>query len=175
MPFFIFDTGETTTSRTSSSSCLSEKNSSARLTSAFVLIISFGVETSTTAWTWMCWSYILSLLSFYNDFIALLFIIKITAAPKRSLNGGLCVYLYSRLTVPNGGLLVFLQDILKHVSKREFEELMCAEQLTRERHKRKAFFNFSKNLLLFSQIADRNINKCGYTTTRQKNTVSVCS
>uniref|UniRef100_A0A8C2K854 phosphatidylinositol-3,4,5-trisphosphate 5-phosphatase n=1 Tax=Cyprinus carpio TaxID=7962 RepID=A0A8C2K854_CYPCA len=38
-----------------------------------------------------------------------------------------------------------LQDILKHVSKREFEELMCADQLTRERHRRKAFFNFSKN------------------------------
>lgn len=35
------------------------------------------------------------------------------------------------------------QDILKHVSKREFEELMCADQLTRERHKRKAFLNFS--------------------------------
>lgn len=36
-----------------------------------------------------------------------------------------------------------LQEILKHVSKREFEELMCADQLTRERHKRKAFLNFS--------------------------------
>lgn len=36
------------------------------------------------------------------------------------------------------------QDILKHVSKREFEELMCADQLTRERHKRKAFLNFSE-------------------------------
>uniref|UniRef100_A0A8C4GZQ1 phosphatidylinositol-3,4,5-trisphosphate 5-phosphatase n=1 Tax=Dicentrarchus labrax TaxID=13489 RepID=A0A8C4GZQ1_DICLA len=38
-----------------------------------------------------------------------------------------------------------VQDILKHVSKREFEELMCADQLTRERHKRKpsnAFFNY---------------------------------
>lgn len=42
-----------------------------------------------------------------------------------------------------------LQDILKHVSKREFDELMYADQLTRERHKRKAFFNFSMNLLLF--------------------------
>lgn len=38
----------------------------------------------------------------------------------------------------------WLQDILKHVSKREFEELMCADQLTRERHKRKAFLNFSE-------------------------------
>lgn len=37
-----------------------------------------------------------------------------------------------------------LQDILKHVSKRAFDELMCADQLTRERHKRKAFLNFSK-------------------------------
>lgn len=36
-----------------------------------------------------------------------------------------------------------LQDILKHVSKRAFDELMCADQLTRERHKRKAFLNFS--------------------------------
>lgn len=39
----------------------------------------------------------------------------------------------------------WLQDILKHVSKREFEELMCADQLTRERHKRKAFLNFSES------------------------------
>lgn len=37
-----------------------------------------------------------------------------------------------------------LQDILKHVSKRAFDELMCADQLTRERHKRKAFLNFSE-------------------------------
>lgn len=37
-----------------------------------------------------------------------------------------------------------LQDILKHVSKRAFDELMCADQLTCERHKRKAFLNFSK-------------------------------
>lgn len=43
------------------------------------------------------------------------------------------------LSVPHG-----LQDILKHVSKREFEELMCADQLTRERRKRKAFLNFSE-------------------------------
>lgn len=40
-----------------------------------------------------------------------------------------------------------LQDILKHVSKREFDELMYADQLTRERHKRKAFFNFSMDFL----------------------------
>ncbi|XP_073710339.1 inositol polyphosphate phosphatase-like 1b isoform X2 [Misgurnus anguillicaudatus] len=40
-------------------------------------------------------------------------------------------------------------DILKHVSKREFEELMCADQLTRERHKRKAFFNFKEQKILF--------------------------
>uniref|UniRef100_A0A8C5E098 phosphatidylinositol-3,4,5-trisphosphate 5-phosphatase n=1 Tax=Gouania willdenowi TaxID=441366 RepID=A0A8C5E098_GOUWI len=37
-----------------------------------------------------------------------------------------------------------VQDILKHVSKREFEELMCADQLTQERHRRKAFLNFNK-------------------------------
>ena len=37
-----------------------------------------------------------------------------------------------------------VQDILKHVSKRKFEALMCADQLTRERHKRKAFLNFSE-------------------------------
>ncbi|XP_056625457.1 inositol polyphosphate phosphatase-like 1b isoform X2 [Triplophysa dalaica] len=40
-------------------------------------------------------------------------------------------------------------DILKHLSKREFEELMCADQLTRERHKRKAFFNFKEEKILF--------------------------
>uniref|UniRef100_A0A8C1T8E4 phosphatidylinositol-3,4,5-trisphosphate 5-phosphatase n=1 Tax=Cyprinus carpio TaxID=7962 RepID=A0A8C1T8E4_CYPCA len=40
-------------------------------------------------------------------------------------------------------------DILKHVSKREFEELMCADQLTRERHRRKAFFNFKEEKILF--------------------------
>nr|XP_054595188.1 inositol polyphosphate phosphatase-like 1b isoform X3 [Nothobranchius furzeri] len=42
-----------------------------------------------------------------------------------------------------------VQDILKHVSKREFEELMCADQLTRERHKRKAFFNFKEEKIAF--------------------------
>uniref|UniRef100_A0A4W6EHL0 phosphatidylinositol-3,4,5-trisphosphate 5-phosphatase n=1 Tax=Lates calcarifer TaxID=8187 RepID=A0A4W6EHL0_LATCA len=42
-----------------------------------------------------------------------------------------------------------VQDILKHVSKREFEELMCADQLTRERHKRKAFLNFSESQIAF--------------------------
>ncbi|XP_034037532.1 inositol polyphosphate phosphatase-like 1b [Thalassophryne amazonica] len=41
------------------------------------------------------------------------------------------------------------QDILKHVSKREFEELMCADQLMRERHKRKAFFNFKEEKIAF--------------------------
>ncbi|XP_052010483.1 phosphatidylinositol 3,4,5-trisphosphate 5-phosphatase 2B-like isoform X1 [Xyrauchen texanus] len=41
------------------------------------------------------------------------------------------------------------QDILKHVSKREFEELMCADQLTRERHRRKAFFNFEEEKIFF--------------------------
>lgn len=40
-------------------------------------------------------------------------------------------------------------DILKHVSKREFEELMCADQLTRERHRRKAFFNFKEENIMF--------------------------
>uniref|UniRef100_A0A3Q3JE49 phosphatidylinositol-3,4,5-trisphosphate 5-phosphatase n=1 Tax=Monopterus albus TaxID=43700 RepID=A0A3Q3JE49_MONAL len=42
-----------------------------------------------------------------------------------------------------------VQDILKHVSKREFEELMCADQLTRERHKRKAFFSFKEEKIAF--------------------------
>ncbi|CAJ1058808.1 inositol polyphosphate phosphatase-like 1b [Xyrichtys novacula] len=42
-----------------------------------------------------------------------------------------------------------VQDILKHVSKREFEELMCADQLTRERHKRKAFLNFKEQKIAF--------------------------
>ncbi|XP_017263966.1 inositol polyphosphate phosphatase-like 1b isoform X2 [Kryptolebias marmoratus] len=42
-----------------------------------------------------------------------------------------------------------VQDILKHVSKREFEELMCADQLTQERHKRKAFFNFKEEKIAF--------------------------
>uniref|UniRef100_A0A671M9J0 phosphatidylinositol-3,4,5-trisphosphate 5-phosphatase n=1 Tax=Sinocyclocheilus anshuiensis TaxID=1608454 RepID=A0A671M9J0_9TELE len=40
-------------------------------------------------------------------------------------------------------------DILKHVSKREFDELMCADQLIRERHRRKAFFNFKEEKILF--------------------------
>lgn len=48
-----------------------------------------------------------------------------------------------------------LQDILKHVSKRAFDELMCADQLTRERHKRKAFLNFSE----FQFTADVFFNK----------------
>ncbi|XP_074529804.1 inositol polyphosphate phosphatase-like 1b isoform X2 [Halichoeres trimaculatus] len=42
-----------------------------------------------------------------------------------------------------------VQDILKHVSKREFEELMCADQLTRERHKRKAFLHFKEEKIAF--------------------------
>ncbi|XP_030622256.1 inositol polyphosphate phosphatase-like 1b [Chanos chanos] len=42
-----------------------------------------------------------------------------------------------------------VQDILKHVSKREFDELICADQLTRERHKRKAFFNFKEEKIMF--------------------------
>ncbi|XP_045887593.1 inositol polyphosphate phosphatase-like 1b [Micropterus dolomieu] len=42
-----------------------------------------------------------------------------------------------------------VQDILKHVSKREFEELMCADQLTQERHKRKAFLNFKEEKITF--------------------------
>jgi len=57
-----------------------------------------------------------------------------------------------------------LQDILKHVSKREYEELMCADQLTRERHKRKAFFNFSKN----SGCSSTPMDKLGYTAVTQK-------
>ncbi|XP_036403938.1 inositol polyphosphate phosphatase-like 1b [Megalops cyprinoides] len=42
-----------------------------------------------------------------------------------------------------------VQDILRHVSKREFNELMCADQLTRERHKRKAFLNFNEEQIVF--------------------------
>ncbi|XP_061090200.1 inositol polyphosphate phosphatase-like 1b isoform X1 [Conger conger] len=42
-----------------------------------------------------------------------------------------------------------VQDILRHVSKREFTDLMCADQLTRERHKRKAFLNFNEEQILF--------------------------
>ncbi|KAM9833080.1 inositol polyphosphate phosphatase-like 1b isoform X1 [Syngnathus typhle] len=42
-----------------------------------------------------------------------------------------------------------VQDILKHVSKREFEELMCADQLTRERHKRKGFLYFQEEKIAF--------------------------
>uniref|UniRef100_A0A3B3UK49 phosphatidylinositol-3,4,5-trisphosphate 5-phosphatase n=1 Tax=Poecilia latipinna TaxID=48699 RepID=A0A3B3UK49_9TELE len=42
-----------------------------------------------------------------------------------------------------------VQDILKHVSKREFEELMFADQLTRERQRRKAFFNFKEEKIAF--------------------------
>ncbi|KAJ8255100.1 hypothetical protein GJAV_G00200920 [Gymnothorax javanicus] len=42
-----------------------------------------------------------------------------------------------------------VQDILKHVSKREFSDLMCADQLTRERHKRKAFLNFNEEQISF--------------------------
>ncbi|XP_028315920.1 inositol polyphosphate phosphatase-like 1b [Gouania willdenowi] len=42
-----------------------------------------------------------------------------------------------------------VQDILKHVSKREFEELMCADQLTQERHRRKAFLNFKEEKITF--------------------------
>lgn len=42
-----------------------------------------------------------------------------------------------------------VQDILKHVSKREFDELMFADQLTRERQKRKAFFNFKEEKIAF--------------------------
>lgn len=59
-------------------------------------------------------------------------------------------------------LLSGLQDILKHVSKREFEELMCADQLTRERHKRKAFLYFSEFQLttgLFIYLFIRRIDK----------------
>uniref|UniRef100_A0A674C729 phosphatidylinositol-3,4,5-trisphosphate 5-phosphatase n=1 Tax=Salmo trutta TaxID=8032 RepID=A0A674C729_SALTR len=42
-----------------------------------------------------------------------------------------------------------VQDILKHVSRREFDELMCADQLTQERHKRKAFLNFKEEKIAF--------------------------
>nr|XP_057911273.1 inositol polyphosphate phosphatase-like 1b isoform X2 [Doryrhamphus excisus] len=42
-----------------------------------------------------------------------------------------------------------VQDILKHVSKREFEELMRADQLTRERLKRKAFLYFKEEKITF--------------------------
>ncbi|XP_029515585.2 phosphatidylinositol 3,4,5-trisphosphate 5-phosphatase 2B-like [Oncorhynchus nerka] len=42
-----------------------------------------------------------------------------------------------------------VQDILKHVSNREFDELMCADQLTQERHKRKAFHHFKEEKIVF--------------------------
>ncbi|KAK6298407.1 hypothetical protein J4Q44_G00314620 [Coregonus suidteri] len=42
-----------------------------------------------------------------------------------------------------------VQDILKHVSKREFDELMYADQLTQERHKKKAFLNFKEEKIAF--------------------------
>uniref|UniRef100_A0AAZ3NVA8 phosphatidylinositol-3,4,5-trisphosphate 5-phosphatase n=1 Tax=Oncorhynchus tshawytscha TaxID=74940 RepID=A0AAZ3NVA8_ONCTS len=42
-----------------------------------------------------------------------------------------------------------VQDILKHVSNREFDELMCADQLTQERHKRKAFLHFKEEKIVF--------------------------
>uniref|UniRef100_A0A8D0CKL5 phosphatidylinositol-3,4,5-trisphosphate 5-phosphatase n=1 Tax=Scleropages formosus TaxID=113540 RepID=A0A8D0CKL5_SCLFO len=42
-----------------------------------------------------------------------------------------------------------VQDILKHILKREFEALMCADQLTRERHKRKVFLHFNEEKILF--------------------------
>ncbi|MBN3297493.1 SHP2B phosphatase, partial [Amia calva] len=42
-----------------------------------------------------------------------------------------------------------VQDILRHVAKREFEELMCADQLTRERHKRKVFVHFNEDEIVF--------------------------
>ncbi|KAJ8351240.1 hypothetical protein SKAU_G00227160 [Synaphobranchus kaupii] len=42
-----------------------------------------------------------------------------------------------------------VQDILRHVSKREFNDLMRADQLTRERHKRKAFLNFNEEQIVF--------------------------
>ncbi|MGH0187299.1 UNVERIFIED_CONTAM: hypothetical protein FKN15_024586 [Acipenser sinensis] len=42
-----------------------------------------------------------------------------------------------------------LQEILRHVTKREFEELMCADQLTRERDKRKAFLHFNEEEIAF--------------------------
>ncbi|CAB1325382.1 unnamed protein product [Coregonus sp. 'balchen'] len=45
-----------------------------------------------------------------------------------------------------------VQDILKHVSKREFDELMYADQLTQERHKKKAFLNFSEELLILLPV-----------------------
>uniref|UniRef100_A0A3Q0S123 phosphatidylinositol-3,4,5-trisphosphate 5-phosphatase n=1 Tax=Amphilophus citrinellus TaxID=61819 RepID=A0A3Q0S123_AMPCI len=38
---------------------------------------------------------------------------------------------------------------VQHVSKREFEELMCADQLTQERHKRKAFLYFKEEKIAF--------------------------
>uniref|UniRef100_W5NDH9 phosphatidylinositol-3,4,5-trisphosphate 5-phosphatase n=1 Tax=Lepisosteus oculatus TaxID=7918 RepID=W5NDH9_LEPOC len=42
-----------------------------------------------------------------------------------------------------------VQEILRHVAKREFEELLCADQLTRERHKRKAFLHFNEEEIAF--------------------------
>ncbi|XP_061691993.1 inositol polyphosphate phosphatase-like 1b [Syngnathoides biaculeatus] len=42
-----------------------------------------------------------------------------------------------------------VQEILKHVSKRQFEELTCADQLTRERHKRKGFLYFKEEKIAF--------------------------
>ncbi|KAL4631572.1 phosphatidylinositol 3,4,5-trisphosphate 5-phosphatase 2B-like isoform X1 [Arapaima gigas] len=42
-----------------------------------------------------------------------------------------------------------VQVILKHILQREFEVLMCADQLTRERHKRKVFLHFNEEKILF--------------------------
>ncbi|KAK1167505.1 phosphatidylinositol 3,4,5-trisphosphate 5-phosphatase 2B-like [Acipenser oxyrinchus oxyrinchus] len=42
-----------------------------------------------------------------------------------------------------------VEEILRHVTKREFEELMCADQLTRERDKRKAFLHFNEEEIAF--------------------------
>lgn len=86
------------------------------LTSACNLPTSSGVVTWITGWTWM----------------------------YRSDASNICVL---NVSVYEAGLYLcgchHVQDILKHVSKREFEELACADQLTQERHKRKAFLNFS--------------------------------
>nr|XP_023650752.1 phosphatidylinositol 3,4,5-trisphosphate 5-phosphatase 2B-like isoform X2 [Paramormyrops kingsleyae] len=60
-----------------------------------------------------------------------------------------------------------VQDILKHVCKREFEALMCADQLTRERHKRKVFLHFSKRPCLTSVPCSHKCDSLDHCTTHR--------
>lgn len=114
-----------------SSGCSAWVKRTARLTSACASLISSGVGTSTTGSTSTCRSASLS--------------------PEEKKKK------QQRFIEKSGRVMPLLlplpdqwQDILKHVSKREFEELMCADQLTRERHKRKAFLNFSEFQFTFT-------------------------